>query len=237
LGLKVFARIATLLLGSTLSAYAADMSVSPPDPVEAPAPVYDWTGFYVGANGGFGWANAGSLTINDPINGAYTIGAKRGSGFLGGGQVGYNLQSDVFVSSIEADAQYANMGSSANWGPYAFLGVNSGSRAEYFGTVRLRTGFAVDRTLLFLTGGLAYGGFNSAPLGGGVTLNIGYAVGVGAEYAFSDHWTGKVEALYININKGDAKTTTVVNGGTIYPISAVAGNGGSLVRVGVNYKF
>jgi outer membrane immunogenic protein len=86
-------------------------------------------------------------------------------------------------------------------------------------------------------GGLAYGGLNSSPLSGSATSNVGYALGGGVEYAFTQNWTAKLEALYINLSNGGNRTIAVTNGGLVYPISANAGNGGGLVRVGLNYKF
>ena len=105
-------------------------------------------------------------------------------------------------------------------------------------TVRTRrAGYAIDRTLLYLTGGLAYGGLNKSPLGGNSTSDIGYAFGGGVEYAFTQNWTVKAEALYINLSSGRNQQFVVVNGGVSYPISVKAGNGGALARIGINYKF
>jgi outer membrane immunogenic protein len=235
--IKALVRVSTLTAASAISAYAADMPMSTPEPMEPAAPIFDWSGPYAGVNGGYGWADPGKVSIADPINGTYTISAKSGAGFVGGVQAGYNLQSDVLISGIEADIQYSGMGSSVNWGPYSFLGVSSKSQAEYFGTLRVRGGFTVDRTFFLVTGGLAYGSLNSSPIGGATQLNLGYALGGGAEYAFTDHWTAKVEALYVNLGAGNAKTIYVANAGNIYPISATKGSGATLVRVGVNYKF
>jgi outer membrane immunogenic protein len=222
---------------SMTAAFAADLPMGSAPPVFTPIPVYDWSGFYVGANAGVGWANGGNVTVFDPVLGAQSINVVSRSGFIGGVQLGSNLQYEAFVFGVEADIQYANIGSSINWGPYGRLGISSGSSGEYFGTARLRAGYAIDRTLLFLTGGLAYGGLNRSPLGGNSTSNVGYALGGGVEYAFTRNWTAKVEALYINLSNGSNRTIAVTNGGLVYPITANAGNGGGLVRVGVNYKF
>jgi outer membrane immunogenic protein len=228
---------AALVAISTTAAFAADLPSRSAPPVFTPIPVYNWSGFYVGVNAGIGWSNGGNVTISDPVLGAQSIGVNSRSGFVGGGQIGYNFQAGPFVYGLETDIQYANIGGSVNWGPYGRLGVSSGSSGEYFGTLRARAGYAIDRTLLYLTGGLAYGGLNSSPLGGNATSNVGYALGGGVEYAFTQNWTAKVEALYINLSNGSNRTIAVTNGGLVYPISANAGNGGGLLRVGVNYKF
>jgi outer membrane immunogenic protein len=224
---------------ASAAALAADLPTNkpPPEPVFTPVPVYNWSGFYVGANAGVGWSNGGNVTVADPKLGAQSISVSSRSGFIGGGQLGYNFQVGQFVYGLETDIQYANIGSSVNWGPYGRLGVSTGSSGEYFGTLRARAGYAIDRTLLFLTGGLAYGGLNSSPVGGNATSNVGYALGGGVEYAFTQNWTAKIEALYINLSNGGGRTIYVTNGGVVYPVSANSGNGGGLVRVGVNYKF
>jgi outer membrane immunogenic protein len=230
--------VSALFTAASASAFAADLPTrKAPPPMYAPAPVYNWSGFYVGVNAGAGWANSGNVTVHDPKIGDQSVDVSSRSGFIGGGQVGYNFQAGEFVYGVEADIQYANIGSSVNWGPYGRLGVSSGGNGEYFGTVRGRAGYAIDRTLLFVTGGLAYGGLNSSPFGGNATSNVGYALGGGVEYAFTEHWTAKVEALYINLSDGNSRTIAITNGGVIYPISATNGNGGGVVRVGVNYKF
>jgi outer membrane immunogenic protein len=222
---------------STTVAFAADLPMRSAPPVYVPPPLYNWSGFYIGDNAGVGWSNGGNVTVFDPALGPQSIGVNSHSGFIGGGQIGYNFQVGEFVYGLETDIQYASIGGSVNWGPYGRLGVSTGSSGEYFGTLRARAGYAIDRTLLYLTGGLAYGGLNSSPLGGNATSNVGYALGGGVEYAFTQNWTAKVEALYINLSNGSNRTIAVTNGGAVFPISASAGNGGGLLRVGVNYKF
>ena len=228
--------VAALLATGMATAYAADLPSRQP---AAPPPLplfYNWSGFYAGLNAGLGWSNAGSVTVNDPVLGPQPVSASSKTGFVGGGQLGFNIQSDALVYGAEADIQYAGIGSSVNWGPYGFLGVRSGNSGQYFGTVRARAGYAIDRSLLYLTGGLAYGGLNSSPLGGNASSNVGYTVGGGVEYAFDAHWTAKLEALYINLNRG-TRNVAITNGVVVYPISVSGGNGGGVLRTGINYKF
>jgi outer membrane immunogenic protein len=216
---------------------AADMPITSDAPYFAPTSVYNWTGFYVGGNAGVGWANSGHVTVNDPVLGAQTISVSNRSAFIGGGQLGANLQYESFVFGLEADIQFADVGTTINWGPYQRFGLSSGSSGGYFGTVRARAGYAIDRTLIYLTGGLAYGGLNKSPLGGNSTSNIGYALGGGVEYALTQNWTIKAEALYLNLSNGRDQSFVVANGGASYPVSIKAGNGGGGARLGVNYKF
>jgi outer membrane immunogenic protein len=220
-----------------VSSFAADLPLGSDAPYFSPTSMYDWSGFYVGGNAGVSAANSGHVTISDPVLGAQSISVANRSGLIGGVQVGSNLQFGSFVYGIEADFQYANVGTSINWGPYGRLGLGANSSAGYFGTVRGRAGYAIDRTLLYLTGGLAYGGLNKSPLGGNSTSDIGYAFGGGVEYAFTQNWTVKAEALYVGLANGRNQQFVVVNNAVSYPISVRAGNGGVLARVGVNYKF
>ncbi len=122
-------------------------------------------------------------------------------GFVGGGQIGYNYQftpGSGFVVGVEADAQYADFGRQRNRFAFAAPGAstivpgtlvynpNGLSGLDYFGTVRGRLGYAFDRTLVYGTGGFAYGSGGGRQFGTGVSSNdfqTGYAVGGGIEYA------------------------------------------------------
>jgi len=96
----------------------------------------------------------GSITVDDPLNGPHPVGVSSGTGFVGGGQVGANIQSDVLVSGVEADIQYANIGSSVNWSRMVSLAELRLER-RVFRNVASSRGFAIDRTFFFLTGGAA----------------------------------------------------------------------------------
>ena len=72
-----------------------------------------------------------------------------------------------------------------------------------FGTVRGRLGFAFDRALIYVTGGLAYGGVGMRTSSSNTTRSAGWTVGGGLEYAFTNNWTAKIEGLYVNIDRGN----------------------------------
>jgi outer membrane immunogenic protein len=231
--------IAAAALSLTLasSAGAADLPMKSAPPPPPPPAAFTWTGFYFGANIGAAWSNAGNVTVSDPVLGSQSIGVGSHTGFEGGGQIGYNFQAGSFVYGLETDIQGIDTGSTIHWGPYGKLGLSTGSSGGYFGTVRGRLGYAIDRTLLYFTGGLAYGGLVANPLQGGATSNVGYALGGGVEYGLTQNWTVKVEGLYVNLSSGSSRTVYVTNGGLLYPVNANNGNGGGVVRVGVNYLF
>lgn len=202
----------------------------------APAPVYDampaftWTGFYVGANAGYGWST-GTSRYYDPAFG-YAGGSS--GGFVGGGQLGYNYQFGMFVLGAETDIQYAAVGNKgASYGTVYYPGNSDG----FFGTIRARAGVAFDRALVFATGGFAYGdigGNNSYDTLLGVrrddSTNGGWTLGGGVEYAVTNNITAKVEGLYVNLDTRSNYTTNSLN-------SVRRDTEFGVVRAGVNYKF
>ena len=156
-------------------ASAADLSYPAPAAYAAPVPVFTWTGFYLGANAGYGW---GEADFSDDTN-----------GFLGGIQAGYNWQfaGSPLVVGIETDLQATNIES-----PTFSL--------DYFGTVRARLGWAVDQFLIYGTGGFAYGRGNYEVAGlSNKQTNTGWTIGAGGEYAFSPNWSVKAEYLYVDL--------------------------------------
>ncbi len=216
---------------------AADLpqrTYAPPPPV---IPAFTWTGFYIGLNAGVGWSDGADVAVTDPLRGAVSLSGGGASGFVGGGQIGYNVQFGAAVVGLEADIQYADLGSDYNFAGngYGFFGLSNGSDSQYLGTVRARLGYAIDRTLIYITGGLAYGGLNSTWWSGG-TSNTGWTIGGGVEYAFTNNWTVRLEGLYVNLDAGN-RTINFVGPGGNYIVAGGSGDGGGLVRVGVNYKF
>jgi len=238
-----------------------------PAPVYAPPPLFTWTGFYAGLNAGAIFGNTGSTkTIGTPafIGLGPTLVPSSldtaGTGFIGGGQIGYNYQIGSIVFGAEADLDYSSLEKSARFTSAATvlgttLTTDAKSRLDYLGTLRARLGYALyDRLLVFATGGLAYGGVrtstdvipNAVPGGlwSGSTSGgkAGYAVGGGAEYALTNYWTVKGEYLYYDLGK---RTTSAVGNGVVRGIAALNGVdyisstrvAGSVVRLGLNYKF
>src|SRR5204862_102259 len=81
--------------------------------------------------------------ISDTRLGSTSLSVGSDAGFVGGGQIGYNFQTGAFVFGVEADIQYADLSSKANWSGYSYTFNGGGS--QYFGTVRARAGYAFDR--------------------------------------------------------------------------------------------
>lgn len=144
------------------------------------------------------------------------------SGFFGGGQIGYNYQfENSWVIGVEADIEWSAIEGelSGNGNLFVnddFIGgasFSAGSEVEWFGTIRARLGYAWDRVFLYGTGGAAYGKVKSHGsisvfddegelFGDSVSKSDtqwGWTVGLGLEYAITDHWTFKTEYLYVDL--------------------------------------
>lgn len=230
-------RLAGLAASSFLlagAAFAADLprrDYGPP-PVIPIAPIFTWTGIYVGVNAGYGFSTNDRSEVFIPGIGTVRDGGGS-SGFVGGGQIGYNYQFGQFVLGVETDIQFADLSSRGD----RVFGSNG---VDFFGTVRGRAGFAFDRALLYGTGGFAYGGGggnNDCTLLGTICSNRddvrgGWTVGGGLEYAFTPNLTGKVEGLFVNLDRSGNSVTVrrvVVDGRKQDEFG--------VVRAGLNFKF
>ncbi|MGX1743101.1 outer membrane protein [Bosea sp. NPDC055353] len=212
----LLASVAALGLVAAGAASAADLP-SRKGPIAAPVympPAFTWTGFYVGANAGYGWGNVNA-------DGFANVGDL--DGFVGGGQIGYNYQMGQFVVGLEADLQAADLSSGNNLG---LVGV----KTDYFGTVRARVGVAFDRFMPYITGGWAYGNVKTSIPAIGFSSDRshtgGFAVGGGLEYAVTNNIIAGVEYLYVDLGE-----KSILGGGT------KVGTDFSVVRARLSYKF
>jgi outer membrane immunogenic protein len=192
-----------------------------PGPIYSSAPAYNWTGFYAGINGGYGWGNSSSDTPFD-------VGDM--DGWFAGGQLGYNFQfANNVVVGLEGDLQWSDM-SGSTAGP--IVGSTITQDLNWFGTVRGRIGYAFGAWLPYVTGGFAYGeGDRTTTLGGGLSeskMHIGYTLGAGVEVGITPNWTGKLEYQYLDFG---SETYSSIPGTPSVDMDA------HTVRVGLNYKF
>lgn len=202
------------------SASAADLPRQMPAkaPAYVPPPLYNWTGLYIGINGGGGFGRS-------DFSGAFTTGSFDTSGALVGGTIGYNWQlSNQFVFGLEGDLDWSSIRGSSACG-----GTSCETRNDWLGTVRGRIGYVGwwDRVMPYITGGLAVGNIKAdiAGVGSSDETKAGWTVGGGIEAAIAGPWTAKVEYLYVDLGNG----------------SAVAGSDADfkahVVRAGLNYRF
>lgn len=184
-----------------------DASLAADLPLKARAvkAVYDWTGFYVGGHFGYGDAGFGLGTNPLPQQGGLL--PHSATGFSGGYQLGYNRQfANRVVLGIEADATFTapTDGPALGRSPAPFH-----TTIDYVGTVRGRIGYAFDRFMPYVTGGVAWGhthiNVNDAD---GVALlfpvghyQAGWTAGLGLEYAVSGNWTAKAEYEYVDLSR------------------------------------
>jgi outer membrane immunogenic protein len=166
-------------------------------PVYAPS----WTGVYMGFNAGYG-VSANSNVLEEL---GYSAGLRPDGGFAGG-QIGYNWQgASGIVLGVEFDIQASSI-SDRNVLVYADSNEEYRDTLNWFGTVRGRLGYASGTTLVYATGGYAFGGLDKAynydteRFSFNSTVS-GYAVGAGLEYLFAPSWSLKAEYLYLNFGK------------------------------------
>jgi outer membrane immunogenic protein len=179
-------------------------------------------------------------------------------GFIGGGQAGYNIQSGLVVYGIEADIQYSNVKGTAATAtsiiPFPNILTTAQQKLDWLGTLRGRLGVSNSDFLLYATGGLAYGHASASSstlvtgppgnscannlycsVGAVSTTKAGWTAGMGAEYAFAQPWTVKLEYLYYSL--GSATYNEPSSSVPTTGMQATAHFSGNLIRAGVNYKF
>jgi outer membrane immunogenic protein len=240
----------------------------------APAPPpecdFTWTGFYFGGNAGYGWGHA--ETEFDPLPDPVTFFDLEPtslepdpSGFIGGGQIGFNWQWNKWlVLGIETDFQGTDIEDSETRGPIlditgapnnpdSFLFAHE--RLQWFGTTRARIGIAPwCRWLFYATGGVAYGNVDySANTNFGApsflfatfpvdfsTTKVGWTVGGGIEYAIGHHWSVRAEYLHYDLGDEDRTQNQLILGVPQGPPFFVHYNfetKGEIFRGGLNFKF
>ncbi len=223
-------------------AIAADLAA----PVESRA--FNWTGFYAGGNAGYGQAGGdASLSISGgPLNGLVTTGSGGNvTGAMAGGQVGYNWQAGLFVFGAEADYQWSGQSKTNSQGCALGCVFQEKTSLTSFGTLRSRFGVAIDRVMIYGTGGLAYitgsdvttatVGVASIPLLNVSVSGIGWTAGAGVEFAISGNWSLKAEYLYLaSSNVTGSGTLPTILGGTATETVRLHDH---LGRAGINYKF
>jgi outer membrane immunogenic protein len=219
----------TVLSGSAM---AADLSPRLPVYTKAPAivPRYNWTGAYIGINGGGGW---GTSRFDFSRLGT-TTGDFSTSGGLIGGTIGFNWQTSNLVFGVEGDGDWAKIQGSSACPVATFTCATSDS---WLATTRARLGIADNAWLLYLTGGAAFGDVQMNVTGptafAGQSVNrAGWTVGGGVEYGFAPGWSLKAEYLHIDLGTAgcgipNCSATSVAN----VPFRA------EIVRAGLNYRF
>jgi outer membrane immunogenic protein len=208
------------------TASAADLGrrARPAPPAYTPPPVYNWTGFYVGINGG------GTLGHSSLSNAFGTQGFDVNGGLVGG-TLGYNYQVGQWVFGLEGDGDWA--GNSGDTSSGICGGLTCSTKNDWLATVRGRIGYAYDRFLPYVTGGGAFGNIKTEVTGfpGRDETQAGWTVGGGVEAAITGPWSAKIEYLYVDLGKDtcgapSCGTTTLTNEFHT-----------NVIRAGLNYRF
>jgi len=254
--------VTLMLVGASRVAAAADMT-KPGMSTKAPvAPTYQWTGCYVGLNGGGGAIGTNFQTTVNP--GTYLgvadaaevsndgTGSHDNSNFIGGGQVGCNWQSGTVVAGLEGDFDYfpgnSGFGNNTDTLPSSNTPFVIGQQltTNYLATVRPRIGIAADRNFAYVTGGVAFtrasytesyadnnGATGAATASSSLT---GWTAGAGWEYALTDHWLFRVEYLFAAFPSTSA-AGSIALGDANNSLHGTAGLVMQVARAGVNFKF
>jgi outer membrane immunogenic protein len=226
---------AAIVVAATGYGHAADLPTSSlPPPL--PAAVYNWTGVYLGINGGFGTGN--SNWSDGPVG---TTGNFPISGYLIGGTAGFNYQIGEYVFGIEGDGDWTNLNGNSGSTCGAITAVltppvSCQTQSQWLGTVRGRVGYAFDRILLYGTAGAAFGNIQTGlnpPSTFDSSVEAGWTVGAGLEFAFAQSWTAKVEYLFVDLP--NAACTTV--GNCAGAAGSIVSFNESVIRAGLNFKF
>jgi outer membrane immunogenic protein len=217
-------------LFATHPALTADLPVVRKAPPPAVA-LYSWTGFYIGAHLGGGWGDKDWVAVGVSPLGSHDI-----SGFLGGGQVGFNFQMGAWVFGAEGDFSWANL--EGNHVDTVFFGNNI-TEVDWLGTVTGRLGYAWDRTLVYVKGGGAWASDKYTVTVGGLffagadATKEGWTIGAGLEYGFAPNWSAKFEYNYLDFGTDRVRFVAVAGGSFLRDVDQEV----HAAKVGINYRF
>jgi len=238
--LKAVVASALAAIAATSVASAADLAARPYTKAPMIAPVYDWTGFYIGGNVGYSWGRSSDTSTLTNGAGAvlFTTGAGANmDGVIGGGQIGYNWQTGMFVFGAEIDGGYLGARSRTRQSD-DLVEVRYGAYGAFTG----RAGLAFDRLLSYVKGGAVVANIKNtaSDVDGGLTIDPsdfsstskaqwGWTIGSGFEYAIAPSWTMKSEYLYMGFGK---ERSTNLDGDTFEHKNRL-----HTWKVGLNYKW
>ena len=209
-----------IALGMAAPASAADLAARPytKAPPQLIAALYDWSGFYIGLNGGGGWSRKcwdTTSVLGVAVVPNFRDGCHDATGGTAGGQIGYRWQSAAFVFGLEAQGNWANFrGSNAVVaGPLA--GATNASRIDAFGLFTGQVGYSWNTFLLYVKGGAAVVGdrYDGRVTATNVRFDtaretrLGGVVGVGGEFAFTPNWSFAVEYDHMFMGSRDIAFT------------------------------
>jgi outer membrane immunogenic protein len=179
----------------------------------------NWSGFYVGVQGGYGWGDTEHHAAG------ISTGTFDTSGGLAGVTWGTNWQRGNWVYGLESDFSFSSIdGDSDNCVTSCFTDIRTLS------TSRVRLGYAMDRSLVYVTGGLAYGNVRAGirDFFDDDETRFGWTLGAGIEWAFAPRWSLKAE--YLHVDLGDRRNYSALGESVDVDVTT------DIVRVGINYN-
>jgi outer membrane immunogenic protein len=220
---------------------------------KAPPPattVYDWSGLYVGANGGWGTShNCWTDTLSGVARGGFE-GCNNASGETVGGQIGYRWQTSAWVFGVEAQGNWADFSGSNTSALFGRTLANT-SKIDAFGLFTGQIGYAVNNALFYVKGGGAVTSnkFSGAglPVTEGCDVNHitdfakearwGSTVGAGAEYGFAPNWSVGLEYDHLFMGRSSDTFTGISNGAPLVTRSDSISQDVDMVTARINYRF
>jgi outer membrane immunogenic protein len=219
--LGLIATVSTIAV--TQFASAADMPVKAH--VSAAPPIYNWTGLYVGVEGGGAW---GSSTHEFP-GGTGTHGPFNVNGGLLGGTIGYNWQMGQLLAGVEGDISWASVNGSTIGLTTLCTGGPCTTKLTWISTVRGRIGYVAGAWMPYITGGAAFGNVNTCEnLTCSSDTHTGWTIGGGVETKLMANWSAKAEYLYADLSRQNAYFFIAQ-----HTVSLTE----NIFRLGLNYKF
>jgi outer membrane immunogenic protein len=231
-------------ISAASAASAADMAVKAPPPAPLPV-IYNWSGFYIGANGGWGQSH-NCLDFNNFVTpgGLVVTGdaCRDRSGGLVGGQIGYRWQSNQFVFGLEAQGDWADLSSSR----VSLLDptLSTRTKTDGIGLFTGQLGWAWNAALLYVKGGAAvtsnrfsiFDNITGVELAAASATRWGGTVGVGFEYGFAPNWS--IGAEYNHLWMGDANNSfTIVDPRIAGVLNSRLTQDVDMITLRINYRF
>jgi outer membrane immunogenic protein len=205
----IIAAVAITAIAGVGAASAADLPLkAPPKAQEA---IYNWTGFYIGAQVGGAWSNYRF----DNVNLTAESSGQNASSVTGGGHLGYNWQYNTVVFGVEAEFSGTNLRGSTVSVVNPVVTYND--KVDWYGTVVGRLGVALNRTLLYATGGVAFADIRTSGLNGpngtidsfsNTANRVGWAAGVGAEYQITPNCIAGLDYKHLQFDKYNSSGIT-----------------------------
>jgi outer membrane immunogenic protein len=236
----LFGTIGIVAVSVAAPAFSADLAPRYKAPPPVAAPIYDWSGFYIGANGGWGNEHRCFDSIVFGVN-IGSEGCHNANGAVVGGQIGYRWQTAGWVFGLEAQGDWANLrGDNAS---LLFPGFVNRSKMDAFGLFTGQIGYAWNNALFYVKGGAAVVDDRNDILFGGTVVarsdsntRWGATVGAGFEYGFAPNWSVGIEYDHIFLDHRTADFTVPGSGGVVFATDRINGDA-DLVMARINYRF